>query len=337
MFEQIHSQPDIYKIYIPLPKNPLKNLNCYVLKTPEKNLIVDTGFNMPECREALIEGLKELDLDPEKTELFITHLHSDHCGVVTPLVERGVKVYMGREDYKYVLAYLEGDEWEKSDARYCCEGFTKEQMEAFERKNPAKNFSNHVAFPATCLDDGDKFKIGDYEMTVVFTPGHTPGHCCLYMEREKIMFLGDHVLYDITPNITMWLMTEDSLGNYIQSLKKIREFDIKLALPAHRMNDLDFYERVDALLQHHRDRIMDSYDIVRDNPGFSAMQIAGKMKWDIVCNSWEEFPLVQKWFAVGEALAHVDYLIKRGFIRAESDASGRNTYFVIKEIEEALF
>ena len=57
MYEKIYSNPDIYKIYVPLPNNPLKNLNSYVVKTENKNLIIDTGFNMPECYEALTEGL----------------------------------------------------------------------------------------------------------------------------------------------------------------------------------------------------------------------------------------------------------------------------------------
>ncbi len=68
MYEKIYSNPDIYKIYVPLPNNPLKNLNSYVVKTENKNLIIDTGFNMPECYEALTEGLKELEIDIEKAK-----------------------------------------------------------------------------------------------------------------------------------------------------------------------------------------------------------------------------------------------------------------------------
>jgi glyoxylase-like metal-dependent hydrolase (beta-lactamase superfamily II) len=68
---------NIYRIFVPLPKNPLKNLNAYLIKG-EKNLLIDTGFNMPECRRALMEGLSELDAEPGKTDIFLTHLHSDH-------------------------------------------------------------------------------------------------------------------------------------------------------------------------------------------------------------------------------------------------------------------
>ena len=69
MTEQIYKNPDIYKIYVPLPNNPLKNLNCYVIKTKDKNLIIDTGFNIEECYNALKEGLHELEIDMEKMGL----------------------------------------------------------------------------------------------------------------------------------------------------------------------------------------------------------------------------------------------------------------------------
>ena len=64
MYTKIYSDPDIYNLYVPLPDNPLKNLNCYIIKTDDRSLVIDTGFNRPECLEAMTEGLKELDIDP---------------------------------------------------------------------------------------------------------------------------------------------------------------------------------------------------------------------------------------------------------------------------------
>lgn len=54
MIERIWSQPDIYRIEVPLPDNPLRYLNSYVLFGPERVAVIDTGFNRPECREALL-------------------------------------------------------------------------------------------------------------------------------------------------------------------------------------------------------------------------------------------------------------------------------------------
>jgi hypothetical protein len=40
----------------------------------------------------------------------------------------------------------------------------------------------------------------------------------------------------------------------------------------------------------------------------SAYEVASHMSWDIDCERWEQFPVAQKWFATGEALAHLRYL-----------------------------
>ena len=99
MFEQVYSNPDIFKIYVPLPDNPLKNLNCYVLKAENENLIIDTGFNRPECLEALKEGLAELNVDIEKSSLFLTHLHSDHTGLAGEIMNENSTIYMSEIDF----------------------------------------------------------------------------------------------------------------------------------------------------------------------------------------------------------------------------------------------
>ena len=76
-------------------------------------------------------------------------------------------------------------------------------------------------------------------------------------------------------------------------------------------------KRVEELLNHHQKRLKDTLRIVKENPGLTACDIAGKMTWKIRARSWEEFPLVQKWFAVGECMSHLDYLKKRGLICRE--------------------
>ena len=58
--------PDIYRIPVPLPGNPLKELNSYVIRGKgNKNLLVDTGFRLEACRKALIEGLDSLGISME--------------------------------------------------------------------------------------------------------------------------------------------------------------------------------------------------------------------------------------------------------------------------------
>ena len=90
--------PNLYRIEIPLPKNPLKALNSYVVKSPERNLVIDTGWNQEECLNAMQAGLKELEVDIRETDFFITHMHTDHLGLVSSLVTDTTTIYFNRPD-----------------------------------------------------------------------------------------------------------------------------------------------------------------------------------------------------------------------------------------------
>ena len=54
-------------------------------------------------------------------------------------------------------------------------------------------------------------------------------------------------------------------------------------------------------------------------------RVASEMTWDIRCNSWDEFPIAQKWFATGEAIAHLNYLQNSGRI-SRTDAADTIQY-----------
>ena len=95
MAEQIAE--GLYRLDIPLPGNPLKNLNSYLI-TGERNLLIDTGFRLDACREAMEHQLRELGVDLRRTDLFLTHLHTDHTGLAGELHRPGCRVYIGAVD-----------------------------------------------------------------------------------------------------------------------------------------------------------------------------------------------------------------------------------------------
>lgn len=261
MFRQIHENPDIYTVPVVLPNNPLKNLNCYIIKTPKENLVIDTGFNQPECLAALTEGLKELEIDMDRSTLFLTHLHSDHTGLTNHIATAKTRIVISDVDYNYLKTQHDENFWPWMEEKFYREGLSRDLIELQRTVNPARAYAPEYLFDADTVSDGDTFQIGDYTFRCLWTPGHTPGHTCLYMEKEKILFCGDHILFDITPNITMWRGVEDSLGNYLESLKKIKALDIRLALPAHRKNDMDVYERIRQIEEHHARRIHQTLSI----------------------------------------------------------------------------
>lgn len=333
MITKVYENPDVFKVDVPLPNNPLQNLNCYVIQEGGESLIIDTGFNRPECKEALMEGLELLKVDWDKTNLFLTHLHSDHSGLAAAVMEgHSGKIFMSQKDHEYLGLILEGNRWEESDRIFRKEGFTEEAVAWLRFENPARGFEPDYYFPAEIVADGQEISVGKYTFSCVVVPGHTPGQTCLYCAEKKLMFTADHILFNITPNITSWVGIEDSLGDYLESLVKIRGFHMETALPAHRKNEMDVYVRIDEIIQHHLERLEETMEAVNEFPGAHATKIGSCLKWSMRGKKWDEFPLSQRWFAVGETMAHLDFLIKKGYVVKKDQEY--HAYYLTKAIED---
>ena len=65
--------PGIYQVQLPLRGNPLKELNCYIIKGSERSLVVDTAFNQEEARSILLGALEQLECPLSQTDSFLTH------------------------------------------------------------------------------------------------------------------------------------------------------------------------------------------------------------------------------------------------------------------------
>lgn len=322
---------DIYTFPIDLPENPLKWLNCYVVKSETgRSLLIDTGFNRPECLEALLAGMQELELNPETTDVFFTHLHADHTGNAAALQKMGCRLFMGGIDAA-ICSGPQKNSFAQLQQRALTEGMTEDLLKLIFDHNPAAIFAS-PPYDVITLEEGATLSYGGHTFECIHTPGHTPGHMCLYDRAHKLMFLGDHVLFDITPNICAWAGVEDSLGAYLDSLRKIAAYDIEIALPAHRhTGNVSVQERADTLIQHHMARLAETERIIADAAGLNAYQIAGRMKWRIRAENWDTFPPGQKWFAFGEALAHLDYLVLHGRAVRSADSKGNIVYALGQE------
>jgi glyoxylase-like metal-dependent hydrolase (beta-lactamase superfamily II) len=302
-------RPSLYCIEVPLPDSPLKSINSYVVTSGDRNLVIDTGMMRPECEHALRAGLDELNVNLADTDFFITHLHADHMGLVSALATDTSTVFFNRPDTGIVDASREDVRgfFGKLFRSSRLGGFSKEEVEESIRKHPGYKYSPPDYPPFHFVEDGDEIEVGNYRFVVVATPGHTPGHRCLYEPDQRLFLSGDHVLGDITPNITVWAENDDTLGDYLTSLDKVSTLDAALVLPGHRTSFSGLQTRIEELKQHHRHRLEEVLEILASGSG-TAYQVASQMTWDIVANSWEDFPIVQKWFAVSEAMSHLRYL-----------------------------
>jgi glyoxylase-like metal-dependent hydrolase (beta-lactamase superfamily II) len=317
----------IDRIRVRLPDNPLRNLNCYIIRGDRRNLLVDTGFHLPESFSDLQEGLHALSIDMDRTDIFLTHCHADHTGNAGRIASASSVIYASSID-KALIERIVGDH--EGLVRYfdsCMirDGFPDEERAPSLGANPAAQNNERTPFSMSAVEEGHVFDLGGVRLRTVYTQGHTPGHMCLYIEEDGILFTGDHVLFDITPNITDWQDVDDSLGSYLTNLLKIRAMDVRLALPAHRESG-DLTARVDELIRHHEDRLEEVTGIVGKRDGQTCYEIASQMRWKISCNDWNTFPLSQKFFAVGEARSHLQHLKIKGEIRVEREGA-REYYY----------
>ncbi len=312
--------PRLYRVSVPLPGSPLKSVNSYVIKGEDRNLIIDTGMNRPECKEVLLEALKQLDIDPEITDLFITHVHADHLGLVHEVASLHSYIYFNLPD----MELARGDIWKRLGRVAAKGGFPVETLRRALERHPGNRYSPSSGVEFTYLVEGNMLEAGGYSLQCLETPGHTPGSICLYEADHQFIITGDHVLGDITPNISAWLDGFNSLKHYFSSLDKIYNLPVRLVLPGHRSLFTDLKKRIKELKEHHARRLEEVREIL-EGEEMDAYQVASFMSWDIDAVSWNEFPVAQQWFAAGEALAHLKYMEENGEV--ESRESGEKILY----------
>ena len=326
MFDEI--LPNLYRIEIPLPKSPLKYLNSYLIIGRDRFLLIDTGMNREECMVEMSAALTKLNVDLSKTDFFITHLHADHLGLIEKLATGTSKVYFNDIEASMVndVSHIQ-ERWGKMSATYLSNGFPADELKMSVGNHPGLRFGlkRHIDF--NVLKEGDCIEIGDNSFSCIETPGHSPGHICLYEAGKKILVAGDHILFDITPNITCWPNVENSLKKYLSSLEKVYPLNVNIILPGHRSIMKDHRKRIRELEEHHRARLNEVVTALKDGAK-NAFQMASYITWDMKYESWELFPAQQKWFAFGETLAHLEYLEEEGTIQRIT--LGDKTVFSLK-------
>lgn len=308
--------PDLYRMEIPLPRNPLKAVNSYLIKDGDRSLIIDTGMNREECKQQMLSNIQELDVDLNRTDFFITHLHADHLALAGELVTESSAVYFNEKEAA-PINFGGGEPMQDAFGFLCSNGFPEDELERALKNHPAALYGLRRHLEFSLLRENDIINAGDYSFRCIETPGHSPGHMCLYEPNKRILVAGDHILFDITPNITLWPQMENPLKEYLASLEKVYPLDVDLVLPGHRSIGHDHRKRVEELRQHHKVRLNEILSAIKEGDK-TAFDTAPHVSWDVDYKSWELFPPQQKFFAVGETLAHLKYLEEEGLVRRKT-------------------
>jgi glyoxylase-like metal-dependent hydrolase (beta-lactamase superfamily II) len=317
--------PNIFQIKIPLPGDPLGAVNAYLIRGGGRNLLIDTGYNRPECKASLLADLARLGLDFSRLELLITHMHGDHAGLAYELVKGNCRlpVYGSESDAGLLQGVLTDAYWQAQGSAFIANGFPPADMEL--QSDHIRSLFSGGEIHFQYMAEGDILEAGGYRFTCVLTPGHTHGHLCLYEADCRCLISGDHILPGISPTITAWRETGNPLDEYFQSLEKVKKLAVDLVLPGHRGVFQDCRGRIAELERHHRDRLAEVLEIMQKG-ALSAYRVAGLMSWNTKGNSWDQLPAFHRYFATGEALAHLKYLAQEKKILMLRDVEEKITF-----------
>jgi glyoxylase-like metal-dependent hydrolase (beta-lactamase superfamily II) len=248
---------------LPVPGS-LKHINIWVLEDEGGVALVDTGLDIPACRdgwEALLSG--PLAGRPI-TRIICTHFHPDHIGLAGWLAERfSVPLWMTREEWLFarmLTADVRDAPPREAFAYWRAAGWSEERIAAEAEKGWGRFSAMVSPVPVSFvrIQDGDSLRIGTRNWRVVTGNGHSPEHACLVDDAAGVLIAGDQVLPRITSNISLSLSEPegDPLGDWLSSIAKLRELaDSLFVLPSHGDPFMGLHARLDALHHGHRDRL----------------------------------------------------------------------------------
>jgi len=311
---------NIYKIEVPLEKSPLKVLNAYLIKGDKRHLLIDTGFNTEEAKHTLFSAFDDMGLSVEETDVFLTHVHADHSGLAGALKNEHNKVYCSKKDGDYMNSLVTLDYDAYLHRYYEMFGIPNiKRMKGGEIS--LKKYLGDVPVDYTELNPGGSLTVGEYRFDVIDLSGHTPGQIGLYDKDHAILFSGDHILADITPNIVMWDHDDmDSIQVFVDNLKKVRNMPVNHVFSSHRRIMENHRERIDEMIFHHENRLNEVLDILGPRV-MTAFEVSERMRWELMDGHFANFPPEQIWFATSEAHAHLEHLCRKGLLSQHLEGS----------------
>jgi glyoxylase-like metal-dependent hydrolase (beta-lactamase superfamily II) len=315
--------PGVWWLRMPLPF-ALDHINLWLLQEADGFALVDCGYGDAPTR-ALWETHFAGTLGGKPiTRIFATHYHPDHLGNAAWLAERfGCPVTMTLAEYltaHAVRSAYAGHAADDMSALFRRHGIADEHGAAmsargnrYARGVPGLPNSFHRVL------DGERLNLGPARWEVVEGFGHSPEHASLHAHSLGLLISGDMLLPRISTNITVWASEPDGdpLGRFLASIARLTRLpDDTLVLPSHGQPFRGIAARVAQLQSHHADRLADVKDAIRRaGAPVSAADVVPLL-------FRRELDLQQRFFAMGEAIAHLNHLWHEGALARSNGAGG---------------
>lgn len=305
----------VVQVFLPLPMRPTI-INVWLVRGGDGWTLIDTGMHTAASTATMHAALETVGIAPTDVRRIVcTHHHIDHYGTSGPYRElMHAEVYLHPLEAERAAAARDmGGEDPSFLARHGVPSV------APEKQLPAmKLVVGNLYCPAVpdhLLADGDEVPLGDgRRLEVVWTPGHTPGHCCLLLQPDGVLFVGDHLLPKITPHVGIGPGgPQNPLGDFLASHEKIAKVDARLVCPAHGGVYEDHRRRASQLIDFHRVRKLAMLDLIRKR-GLTAYEVALDA---FAITPGNRFQVMA---ATSETLAHLELLRLEGrALRSDDD------------------
>lgn len=316
--------PGIALVRLPLTFSPW-HVNAWLMADGEGWTVIDAGTDDAESRGLWTSVFDDHLAGRPVTRLIITHSHLDHVGLAGWIVERfAAPLWISRTDWllaRHTLAEDSAEAFARQQAFHRSAGCSAGFLDYL--KSHQSHYTDLVGpLPSSFvrLADGDDVRIGAATWRVMIGAGHAPEQVCLFDPQRRLLVAADHVLETISPYIGVVAQEPDGdpLGHYLAALDRFRALpDDTLVLPSHGLPFFGLHRRIDTLMAGHearRARILVQCDGQR-----SAAEIAAGLFRRPLDHR-------QMKFAVGETLAHLNYLVRRGRVERRLDAAGVHRY-----------
>lgn len=316
----VRVQEGVWWLRMPLPIS-LDHINLWLLEEEDGFALVDTGMATDAAR-GIWEQLSGTFLAGRRlTRILLTHLHPDHAGLAAWLQERfSVPVWTSAATLEQLRVLLDEPTAETVALRMAF--FARHGVVPIEEMRAAvgsKGYRDTVAGVPRAerlMVDEDLTVIGTRQWRWLDTGGHAHGHLCLHAALpESVLIAGDQVLPSISPNVGLTPLTPDPnpLATYLGSLERLSKLDVTtLVLPSHGRPFVGLAARAMEIRQHHDRHIAKLFECCRTpRTAFECLPFLYRRQQ-------QGFHL---FLAMGEALAHLEYLTCAGRFERHTDGA----------------
>lgn len=269
--------PGIVRLQLPISLPGLGHVNCYIIEDERGVALVDPGLPGPDAWKSLTSRLAMAGVAMRDVHtVVVTHSHPDHYGGATFLrAETGADVLTHRSFRNWFNPAEpdldDADDLLDPEPAPLPDVDMEELRSAIMRGRTPwggewvrgsmhrdRRSMRHFAppRPSVAVEEADVVRLGRRDWLALHTPGHTPDHLCLFDPVGGVVLSGDHVLPTITPHIGGIGTGSDPLQQFFDSLERMHELDeVRVVLPAHGHPFTDLDGRVDAIRDHHIERL----------------------------------------------------------------------------------